>query len=67
MRASRLFLAATALATSGVVLAQVRGLNPRDVAESQRLHPQVVEEYGGAETGPRGAYVDSVGRRIAAS
>ena len=67
MRTSRLFLAATALATSGVVIAQMRGLNPRDVAESQRLHPQLVEEYGGAESGPRGAYVDGVGRRVAAS
>ena len=67
MRASRLFLAATALATSGVVLAQMRALNPRDVAESQRLHPQLVEEYGGTESGARGAYVESVGRRIAAS
>ncbi len=65
MRSSRLLLAATALATSGVAIAQVRGLSPRDVAESQRLHPQLLAEYGGAETGPRGAYVDRVGRRVA--
>lgn len=67
MRSRRLFLAATALATSSLAIAQVRGLSQRDVAESQRQHPQVLAEFGGAETGPRGAYVDSVGRRVAAS
>lgn len=29
-------------------------------------HPQIVAEFGGAETGNRGAYVSGVGRRIAA-
>lgn len=65
MRPSRLLLTVAALATSGVAIAQVRGLSPRDVAESQRQHPLLLEEYGGAETGARGAYVDSVGRRVA--
>jgi len=67
MRPSRLFLAATALATTGVAIAQVRGLSQRDVAESQRQHPQLLAEFGGAETGARGAYVESVGRRVAAT
>jgi predicted Zn-dependent protease len=67
MRTSRLLLAATALATSGIALAQMRALNPRDVAESRRQHPQLIEEFGGAETGARAAYVDSVGRRVAAT
>lgn len=66
MRMSRLFLAATALATSGVAIAQMRSLAPRDVSESQRQHPALVAEFGGAETGQRAAYVDSVGRRVAA-
>ena len=66
MRTSYLFLAATALATAGVAVAQNRGLNPRDVNESQRQHPQLIAEYGGAETGARGAYVESVGRRVSA-
>ena len=66
MRSTRLFLAATALATSGVAIAQVRGLSQRDIVESQRAHPQVLAEYGGAETGSRGAYVDAIGRRVAA-
>ena len=67
MRLNRLLLAATALAFSGVAIAQVRGLSQRDVAESQRQHPQLLAEYGGAETGARGAYVDSIGRRVAAT
>ena len=41
-------------------------LNPRDVQEAARQHPEVVEEFGGAETGPRAAYVENVGRRVAA-
>ena len=67
MRLNRLFLAATALATSGVAIAQVRGLGQRDVVEAQRQHPQLLAEYGGAETGARGAYVESIGRRVAAT
>jgi predicted Zn-dependent protease len=41
-------------------------LSQRDVQEAARQHPQIVEEFGGAETGPRAAYVESVGRRVAA-
>ncbi len=72
MRLSRLFLAAGVLGTSGVAIAQQRGLvergpSQREVAQSQRQHPQVLAEYGGAETGARGAYVERVGRRVAAS
>ena len=62
----------TALAASAAIivpaaaLAQARYLNPRDVAEAQRQHAELVEEMGGAETGPRGAYVQQVGARVAA-
>src|SRR5688572_17914960 len=67
MRSSRLLLTAAALATSGVAIAQVRGLSQRDVVESQRQHPLLLAEYGGAETGTRGAYIASVGQRVAAT
>jgi predicted Zn-dependent protease len=40
-------------------------LNPRDVQEAARQHPEVLEEFGGAETGPRAAYVEAIGRRVA--
>jgi len=42
-----------------------RVIDPRLVAEAQRQHAQLVEEYGGAETGQRAAYVSSVGYRVA--
>ena len=32
----------------------------------QRASEAASQEFGGAETGPRAAYVDSVGRRVAA-
>ncbi|HTG79612.1 MAG TPA: M48 family metalloprotease [Sphingomicrobium sp.] len=62
-------LLATAAALAAPLAAdaqQARYLNPRDVQEATRQHPEVVEEFGGAETGPRAAYVEAVGRRIAA-
>ena len=66
MRRPILLLAASAVALTPIAIqAQVRNLNPREVAEAQRQHPELVKEYGGAEVGPRAAYVESVGRRVA--
>ena len=45
---------------------RVRQLDPRDVAEARRDHPVMVQEMGGEETGPRAAYVSSVGHRVGA-
>ena len=60
------------LAASAVIVApaaaqtqRLRYLNPRDVQEAARQHPELVAEFGGAETGPRAAYVEGVGRRVA--
>jgi predicted Zn-dependent protease len=69
MRNLVLLLTATAVALSpAAVPAQspVRFLDQREVAEAQRQHAEVVAEFGGAETGPRAAYVEGVGRRVAA-
>jgi predicted Zn-dependent protease len=68
MRKTVLFLAAAATALSPALVAaqQARYLNPRDVAEAQREHAAIVQELGGAETGPRAAYVEEVGRRVGA-
>ncbi len=69
MSKSRLFMVATAavatVAVTGAAIAQSRGISQRDVAEAQQQHPALVAEFGGAETGARGAYVESVGRRVA--
>jgi predicted Zn-dependent protease len=41
-------------------------LNPRDIQEAARQHPEIVAEFGGADTSARAAYVEGIGRRVAA-
>ena len=67
MRNAVLLLAATAVAFTPAALPAQYGvrLDPREVAEAQRQHAEMVQEFGGAETGARGAYVQSVGQRVA--
>ena len=57
--------AMTATAVGSSAQAPGRAIAPRYVQESQHDHPLLIAEFGGAETGPRAAYVDSVGRRVA--
>jgi len=66
MRRSFLLLAAATLAITPAAAQRLRYLNPQDVAEAQREHAQLVQELGGAESGPRAAYVESIGRRVGA-
>lgn len=68
MRRPFLLLAATAivLAPAASQAQQGRYIDPREVAEAQRQHAELLSEFGGAETGARAAYVESVGRRLAA-
>ena len=67
MRTRILWLATAGLAITPAAAQQAnRYLNPQDVAEAQREHAQFLQELGGAETGPRAAYVESVGRRVSA-
>ncbi len=67
MRRPILFFTACATVLVPIaVQAQVRSLDQREVVEAQRQHPELVKEYGGAETGTRAAYVEGVGRRVAA-
>ncbi|QNN65506.1 M48 family metalloprotease [Sphingomonas rhizophila] len=66
MRTPILLLAAASVLATGVAHAQSNALNQRDVAEAARQHPEVVQEFGGAETGPRAAYVERIGRKVAA-
>jgi predicted Zn-dependent protease len=68
MRSTNLFLAgiaAVAIPAAALAQAAPRYLSQRDVAEAQRQHPELVAEFGGAETGARAAYVEGVGRRVA--
>jgi predicted Zn-dependent protease len=64
MRRTILLLTVAALAVAPAAAQRLRTLDPRDVAEAQRDHVQLVQELGGAETGPRAAYVENVGRRV---
>ncbi len=66
MRRTVLLFAIVALAVAPAAAQQLRYLNPQDVAEAQREHSELVKELGGAETGQRAAYVESVGRRVGA-
>lgn len=67
MRTRILWLATAALAITPAAAQQSnRYLDPQDVAEAQRENPQMLQELGGEETGPRAAYVASVGRRVSA-
>src|SRR6476661_1828891 len=66
MRRTVLLLAAAALAITPAAAQRLRYLSPQDVAEAQRDHPELIREFGGAESGQRAAYVESVGRRVGA-
>jgi predicted Zn-dependent protease len=66
MRRTVLLLSAAAVAITPAAAQRLRYLDPQDVAEAQRDHVEIVRELGGAETGPRAAYVQSVGGRIGA-
>jgi len=66
MRKVLLLMAASVAALAPASAQGPRYLDPRDVAEAQRQNAALVQELGGAETGPRAAYVESVGRRVAA-
>jgi predicted Zn-dependent protease len=55
-------LAAIGSASQGVAQ---RGSSAATQAAQQ--HPQLIQEFGGEETGARGAYVKSVGQRVAAA
>src|SRR3954453_201583 len=61
-----LLLATVAIATAPAAAQQVGYLNPQDVAQAQPEHAQIILELGGAETGSRAAYVESIGRRVSA-
>ena len=66
MRRAILLLAAATLALTPAAAQRLHYLDPRDVAEAQRDNAEMVQELGGAETGPRTAYVASVGYRVGA-
>ena len=66
MRKRVLLFFAAAIALTPAAAQRVQYIDPHDVAEAQRDNAQLIEELGGAQTGPSAAYVESVGRRVGA-
>src|SRR5437763_5520079 len=64
MRRKFLMRTVAALAFAPAAAQQLHYLDARDVAEAQRDNAELVQALGGAETGPRAAYVEAVGRRV---
>src|SRR3954447_21801360 len=64
MRRTILLATVLALAFAPASAQQQRFLNPQDVAEAQRDNAEIIQVLGGAETGARATYVQSVGRRV---
>lgn len=42
-----------------------QSISDKDKAAGAKAHPQLLEEFGGAYTGPQAAYVSTVGKKIA--
>lgn len=53
-----------ALGFATVADAQTRSISQSSSAKAAQQHPQIVAEFGGEETGSRGAYIQSVGRKV---
>jgi len=49
---------------SPAVAQQTRSISQSSAASAAQQHPKIVEEFGGEESGARGTYIRSVGRRI---
>ncbi len=45
--------------------APVQAISAKDKAEGAKAHPQLLEEFGGAEAGPQASYVESIGKNVA--
>jgi predicted Zn-dependent protease len=56
-----------ALAASGGAAqsSKTRSISQSSSAQAAQQHPQIVEEFGGEDTGARGAYVRTVGAKVA--
>ncbi|MFM5883750.1 MAG: M48 family metalloprotease [Novosphingobium sp.] len=55
-------IAQTAASATG---GAVQTISASDKAAGAKAHPQLLAEFGGAETGPQAAYVETIGKNIA--
>lgn len=58
-------LAVGAIATSGVATAQSNQITAAEARQGAEAHPQLLQEFGGAMTGPQAQYVEQIGKNIA--
>ena len=58
-------LAAIAGTSDGFAQERMRSISQSAISQAAQQHPAIVAEFGGEEDGARGAYVRSVGARIA--
>ena len=59
-------LAAVAWTTAGDAQSRSRQISQGSSAKAAQQHPEIVEQFGGEESGARGAYVRAVGSKITA-
>jgi predicted Zn-dependent protease len=57
-------IAAIGSATAGLAQGKAVSIKQSTAAKAAQQHPQIVEEFGGEETGARGAYVRNVAARV---
>src|SRR5918996_3505359 len=58
-------LAAVTATSEGAAQNRVRSISQSAASQAAQQHPQIVAEFGGEESGARGAYVRNVGARVA--
>lgn len=63
--AAPLVLALTSCVGGGAIPSASTPITQAESQQGAELHPQLLEEFGGAMSGPQAAYVASVGQRIA--
>ncbi len=51
--------------TGSVSTAPIQAISAKDRQQGAEAHPQLVAEFGGAETGPQATYVEGIGKNIA--
>ncbi len=44
--------------------ANVQAISAKDKQQGAQAHPQLMAEFGGAETGPQASYVESIGKNV---
>ncbi|HVR91668.1 MAG TPA: M48 family metalloprotease [Novosphingobium sp.] len=57
--------AGSGIAQTRVATQQVQSISAKDRQEGAQAHPQLIAEFGGAETGPQATYVEGIGKNIA--